>query len=571
MPTGDQEFSLREIPFSYPGSWFDVSPVVAEATYADDLHLVSHRHGMHAVLALVPESGGEPVAVPAGATPSALTWGGGDRRITAAFAGPEALRITGRGLELRIRAAEPTLTPFTGSYFFADPVDGSAVFTSYETGFRYRVTVLSGQVRHVGAEALGTAERAVVVSGDAWEAVIEELPGTREPYPATTAFDEVVAAARAEFAAFADAVAPWRSERTPAAELACYVLWSAIVAPAGFVGRPAVLMSKHWMDKVWSWDHCFTALALAGGRPELAWHQFQVVFDHQDDQGALPDSITHAEVLRNFVKPPVHGWALSRLRDRLPGGLPEGGRPYRQLAAWTTFWLEHRRVPGQPFAHYEHGNDSGWDNATPFAEQRLVQTPDLAAFLVLQLAELAVLADEQGDPDAAARWRAEAESQLASLLEELWDGTRFVSRSAATGTVRSGASLLELMPIVLGEHLPPEVRDKLVAGLEEHLTDIGLATELPSSAYYEADGYWRGPVWAPVTVLIEDGLRRAGAAELADRVSARFRAVCEKSGFAENFDALTGEGLRDRAYTWTAGAYLVLAGDAERRRGRPAT
>ena len=69
--------------------------------------------------------------------------------------------------------------------------------------------------------------------------------------------------ARAEFDAFAEAVAPWRSERTPAAELAAYVLWSATVRPAGFVTRPAVLMSKHWMDKVWSWDHCFNALALA--------------------------------------------------------------------------------------------------------------------------------------------------------------------------------------------------------------------------------------------------------------------------------------------------------------------
>ncbi|MGW4061427.1 amylo-alpha-1,6-glucosidase [Amycolatopsis sp. NPDC004747] len=563
MPTG--EFSLREIPFSHPGSWFDVSPVVAQATYADDLHLVSHRHGMHAVLALVPESGGNRVAVPATATPAALTWGGDDRRITAAFAAPDVLRVAGHGLALRIRAAEPTLTPFTGTYFFADPVDGSAVFTSYETGCRYRVTVLSGHLEHEGAEALGTAERAVVVDGGAWEVAIEELAGVREPYSAATAFGDVVAAAGTAFASFADSVAPWRSERTPAAELACYVLWSAIVAPAGFLGRPAVLMSKHWMDKVWSWDHCFNALALAGGRPELAWHQFQVVFDHQDDRGALPDSITHAEVLRNFVKPPIHGWALSRLRAALPGGLPEPGPAYRQLAAWTTFWLEHRRVPGAPFAHYEHGNDSGWDNATPFARRRLVQTPDLAAFLVLQLKELAVLADGQGDPGAAARWAAEAERMLADLLGELWDGTKFVSRSAATGEVQSGASLLELMPIVLGEHLPPEVREKLVAGLEAHLTAIGLATERPSSPYYEADGYWRGPVWAPVTVLIEDGLRRAGATELADRVSARFRAVCEKSGFAENFDALTGDGLRDRAYTWTAAAYLVLAAGSEAR------
>jgi hypothetical protein len=43
------------------------------------------------------------------------------------------------------------------------------------------------------------------------------------------------------------------------------------------------------------------------------------------------------------------------------------------------------------------------------------------------------------------------------------------------------------------------------------------------------------------------------------QVSRRFAALCERSGFAENFDALTGDGLRDRAYTWTAAVYLDLA------------
>ena len=90
--------------------------------------------------------------------------------------------------------------------------------------------------------------------------------------------------------------------------------------------------------------------------------------------------------------------------------------------------------------------------------------------------------------------------------------------------------------------------------IEAHLTPYGLATELPASPHYRPDGYWRGPIWAPATVLIEDGLRRGGHHRLADEISARFRALCEKHGFAENFDALTGTGLRDRAYTWTAAA-----------------
>ncbi|KOV82412.1 hypothetical protein ADL02_22415, partial [Streptomyces sp. NRRL WC-3723] len=63
--------------------------------------------------------------------------------------------------------------------------------------------------------------------------------------------------------------APGRSSAPPAAELAAYVLWWGRVRPTGLVTGPAVLMSKHWMDKVWSWDHCFNALALAPGCPEL--------------------------------------------------------------------------------------------------------------------------------------------------------------------------------------------------------------------------------------------------------------------------------------------------------------
>jgi glycogen debranching enzyme len=108
----------------------------------------------------------------------------------------------------------------------------------------------------------------------------------------------------------------------------------------------------------------------------------------------------------------------------------------------------------------------------------------------------------------------------------------------------------------------------LAERIEAHLTPHGLATELPASPHYRSDGYWRGPIWAPATVLIEDGLRRAGHQRLADEISARFRTLCETNGFAENFDALTGAGLRDRAYTWTASSYLILA---EAHRLRSAT
>ncbi|MEV0353295.1 trehalase family glycosidase [Nonomuraea sp. NPDC050680] len=547
-------FSLRDIPFSYHGSWFGFSPVVAEQTYAEDVHLVSHQTGMHAILRLIPSA--ESIIT---ATPHQLSWSRDDGRIDLAYDGPDTVRLRGRGLGLRLLAADPVLTPFSGPYFYQDPVDGSYVFTVYQTGRRYRITLLSGQAEHRGTQALGTAERGLLLSGE-WEIAIEEYETARAPYTSGAAFEQVAKAARAEFDAFAAAVAPWRGDGTPAAELAAYVLWSATVRPAGFVTRPAVLMSKHWMDKVWSWDHCFNALALAGGLPELARHQFRLPFDHQDAAGALPDSVTHSEILYNFVKPPIHGWTLRRLPSA-----PDQADVYRLLERWTAFWLEARRAPGRELPHYQHGNDSGWDNATTFDPERVVETADLAAFLVLQMRELARLAP---DPGASAKWTEQADRTRDALLAELWDGERFVARGAHSGRTWSSSSLLDLMPIVLGEELPRPVRAALAARIERHLTAFGLATELPTSEHYQDDGYWRGPIWAPSTVLIEDGLRRAGYPDLADEISARFRALCEQSGFAENFDARTGEGLRDRAYTWTASAYLILAAAHERRTGR---
>ncbi|WP_406175754.1 amylo-alpha-1,6-glucosidase [Streptomyces sp. NBC_00996] len=570
-------FSVHDIPFSTYGSWFDISPVVAEKTYAEDLHLVSHQNGMHGVLRLVPLNTtveeGDRAETRVEAAPGLLSWIGESGRIDLAYESPDAVRLRGSGLGIGVFAAAQALTPFSGTYFFHDPAADGHVFTSYETGRRYRVTVLSGTLAEVaGAQALGSADRGVAVTADAdgaWEIAVDELDTARPPYVSSGTFDDIVESARRAFADFVDAVAPWRSSATPAAELAAYVVWSATVRPAGLVTRPAVLMSKHWMDKVWSWDHCFNALALASGCPELALDQFALPFDHQDAGGALPDSVTHSEVLYNFVKPPIHGWAFGQLRRLLPTppGQDQLAQAYARLERWTAFWLTARRAPGAELAYYQHGNDSGWDNATTFDPERMVVTADLAAFLVLQLRELAELAEELGKEDAARRWTAAAEETQSALLDQLWTGERFVARGVVGGDTWSSASLLDLMPIALGEHLPGEISSALADHIKAHLTPYGLATELTTSPHYLADGYWRGPIWAPATVLVEDGLRRAGHHRLADDVSARFRALCETHGFAENFDALTGTGLRDRAYTWTASSYLLLAAAHAHRDG----
>ncbi|MGV8883554.1 MAG: amylo-alpha-1,6-glucosidase [Rhodoglobus sp.] len=559
-------FDVREIPFSRRGSWLNISPVVALHTTSPDLHLVSHQTGMHAVLALVPVLSGERLDATVSSSPEHLTWSTSEGEATAVFETLDTVRVRGRGIQLRIADAAPELTPFTGTFFFQDPIDGSAIFTSYETGRRYRVSSIEGDLTFEGAEALGQSGRAVVAGGDSWEVVIEEFETARPPYSVDKTFDAAVAGVRAEFEEYLEAVAGWRTEASPAAALAVYVLWSATVSPRGFLARESIFMSKHWMDKVWSWDHCFNALALAPADAGLALDQFLTPFDHQESSGALPDSVTHSEILYNFVKPPIHGWALVKLRGRMLTPIPADqlSEIYAKLGAWSRFWLDARRVPGHALPHYQHGNDSGWDNSTAFDFDRLIESPDLAAFLLIQLDVIADLADELGT-DEAAGWRRERDDLTAALMGELWEDSKFHGVGVISARKSKTTSLLTLLPIVAGTRFPAGVADALAADIQEHLTEWGPATQLPGTDEYEDDGYWRGPIWAPSTVIIEDGLRTSGHVELADTVSSRFRRLCETSGFAENFDALTGAGLRDRAYTWTASAYLLLAHEAELR------
>jgi glycogen debranching enzyme len=127
-------------------------------------------------------------------------------------------------------------------------------------------------------------------------------------------------------------------------------------------------------------------------------------------------------------------------------------------------------------------------------------------------------------------------------------------------------SLLPMISIVIGDKLPGKVLGKMIQRIKKFMTPYGLSTEEPDSPFYTSDGYWRGPVWAPVVMIIVDSLERIGQHHLAQQISSRFVKLVAKEGFAENFDALNGKALRDPAHTWTASVFLILAKDLDRGR-----
>ena len=398
-----------------------------------------------------------------------------------------------------------------------------------------------------------------------FDCAIHDFVTTPRRVDVSPSFDQSVRQVDAEWRRWLKTTPRVPARYAAAAELAMYVNWSATVAPAGLLRRPTMLMSKNWMTQCWSWDHCFNAIALSYRNPDLAWDQLMALFDPQDSSGVLPDSIHAGGASWNFCKPPIHGWALCKMlrnrRIRSPRRLKE---IYPRLARWTNWWLRQRDNDRDGLPEYHHGNDSGWDNATVFDAGFPLAGPDLSAFLVTQMDALALLATRLARPREAQRWKARADTLLARLLKRLWNGSQFVSRKAFSGKVfPHGDCLLNFLPAVLGKRLPPAIRAALAAALQpggRFLTAHGPATENPRSPLYVPDGYWRGPIWGPTTVIIADGLARAGFPGLAKEIARRYCDMCASTmAMAENYNALSGAPLRDKAYTWGSSSFLILA------------
>lgn len=345
-----------------------------------------------------------------------------------------------------------------------------------------------------------------------------------------------------------------------AVRTAAYVQWSALVAPRDRLGRESMLMSKNWMTSVWSWDHCFNALALCRTDPCLAWDQFMLLFDHQQPSGCIPDFVNDAAYFFNCVKPPIHGWALKRMMEQMELSAQQLATAYDKLSAWTRWWFTQRDNDHDDLCAYWHGNDSGWDNSTAFDQSPCVISPDLNAFLVIQMDVLRHLAEQLGLSSESAQWAQQMQRTLTAMVRELFPEELPVVRDAETYRIIPHDSLLPYMSLLAGEYLPASCRDRMVAVLQgpAFWTPYGYATEKPASPAFEENGYWRGAVWAPVMYLLYDALSQAGALSAAQKTAEAYCRAVLRGGPAENHSALTGEGLRDPAYTWSSSVFLMF-------------
>jgi hypothetical protein len=317
-------------------------------------------------------------------------------------------------------------------------------------------------------------------------------------------------------------------------------------------------------------------------QPAVAGFALKRLFDHATDRAA-------AEARARALLPKIAAWHrwFYATRDPQGEGLVailhpwESGRdnsvdwdgpfervPTDGIAPYTRRDTQHANPAHRPtkeqYDRYlwlvEHFRALNWDtaklhDASPFQ----VVDPGFNAILIRACADLADLADALGETAIAQENRAFATKGLAAM-ESLWSDAhgQYLCQDRVAGALIDSPSVGGLLAAFCA--IPAARAAAIAATIEGHGTRYRVASHPPQDPRFDAQRYWRGPVWLVVNYMIADGLARAGQTQAAAQITASSLDLIRNSGFAEYYDPLTGEPLGGTQFTWTAAMVLEFLG-----------
>jgi glycogen debranching enzyme len=483
-----------------------------------------------------------------------------DKKIIICFPDENRVRFKSNGLSFSFNF-------ILSSYDHINPLSkNNWELHNYSNEMKLGITLLEGLCNsNLEWEKIQTTKGSLTFVGATIDVDVQRYQCVPLKKDITLTFEEELELAKEDYAQFKNKVPLTKlSKLSKGQDIAIFILYSIVVHPLGLLNKYAMYMSNNWMTNIWSWDNLFNALGLCTWKEKLALDQILIFNQVQDESGILPDTMNNLYCSYSCCKPPVEGWAYLKMMElndyfKIPKNLKQ---VYKQFVGIEKYWREYRITKDFPLPYYNHGNDSGWDNATPFVDGMPVTTPDLPTYLIFLYEALFKIEKLLNIKNDKIDYKQKEKDMISLLINKLWDGTKFRSYNHARKEfTQTGASLIEYMPLLICDKLPINIKNKLIEKFmsSKFISDYGIATESMDSPYYEKDGYWRGPFWAPTSLLFIDALRNIGEIKLSKKLALSYCENAQKYGMCENFNPETGEGNDDPAFAWTSSVFLLLS------------
>jgi alpha,alpha-trehalase len=259
---------------------------------------------------------------------------------------------------------------------------------------------------------------------------------------------------------------------------------------------------------------------------------------------------------------------------------------FEQETVWRGTKQPHDRLHSSGLSRYFDINylsdlaccESGWDHSTRCDDRWLDHLPvDLNSILYVCELDIARMADALEKPDVAQLWRARADQRAETVRTMLWDEARgfFYDFDFANSELNPHASLAGFYPLWAGIATPEQAARAVRDWLPRFLQPGGLVTTLEAKSGRQ----WAWPnAWAPLQLLVSDGLERCGflteARDVRERWCNRVADVFERTGALwEKYDVVTRDASSGHAeegvygqvkgFGWTNAVFKVFTANLE--------
>lgn len=264
----------------------------------------------------------------------------------------------------------------------------------------------------------------------------------------------------------------------------------------------------------------------------------------------------------------VHPWESGR--DNCPdwdNGMNRVDVP-EDLGAYQRRDLAHVAADQRPttlqYDRYltivKFGRECGWDHKEIYRNGPFLMGDPGIQFILMRadrdLKELAGLLEEIDALTEIDQWIETSVRGCQLLWNE--DVGSFCAREIRSGQVGDGITNASMLAFYAGAGTT-EQRQRLAQHAEQILerVEFGFPSWDPRHEQFEAQRYWRGPVWSVMNYMIVRGLDECGFVDIAQRLRRDTIGLIEQTGFCEYFDPISGEGYGGGSFTWTAAIYLA--------------
>jgi putative isomerase len=215
---------------------------------------------------------------------------------------------------------------------------------------------------------------------------------------------------------------------------------------------------------------------------------------------------------------------------------------------------------------YNHPYSSGLDDSPLWDEGTPIESPDINTYLVMQLDELARIAELIGATRDVPRWREQAATLTERMIAHFWDEQAGLFRATKDGRPIATTTLFNLYPL-LTKRLPRAMNDRLVAHLtspQEFWSPFPLPTVSMADPTFNPNQMWRGPTWVNINYLFIEALRACGYPEIARELRRRTLALLtHQRDIYEYYNPLDGHAPPKAAsiFGWSSAVLIDLALD----------